>query len=322
MKKALAGPAKRTAKKKPERRAMIAAVRRRVMVARVRAATLSKRLDRRANRAMVRLAPHALRAVRRGRRTATIWARRAGRRLRPLAVPLFRSLARLERLLLRGAAAVRRAAARTWGVVTLHRAICAAILAAAACLAAAQFLDYRAVEIGGPGYAGLPGASPPTRGEETAGQAHAYLLLPVALLAAALALAALADPKRHRLGRPIFALGLLSLAVALLVDLPAGLDASAEQARFAGATAVLENGFYAEVAAAVGLMLGGILLVLAPKAAARYHAGPCRTRISSFARAVRGLRRRRPRRASSRARGARRGSRRRKGGASAPASPR
>jgi len=301
---------------------MIAAARRRVMVARVRAATLSKRLDRWANRTMVRLAPHALRALRRARRTATGWARRGGRRLRPFAVLLFRRLARLERLLLRGAARVRRIAARARAVVTLHRAICATILAAAACLAVAQFLDYRAVEIGGPGYAGLPGASAPTRGEETAGEAHAYLLLPAALLAAALALAALANPKRHRLGRPIFALGLLSLAVALLIDLPAGLDASAEQARFAGAGAVLQSGFYAEVAAAAGLMLGGILLVLAPKAAARYHAGPCRTRTNLFARAVRGLRRRRRRRASSRAKGARRGSRRRKGAASAPASPR
>jgi len=260
MKKALAGPAKRTAKKKPERRAMIAAARRRVMVARVRAATLSKRLDRWANRAMVRVAPPALGALRRARRIATSWVRRAGRRLRPLAVLLFRGLGRLERPLRRGAARVRRIAAMAWAVVTLHRAICVAIVAAAACLAIAQFLDYRAVEIGGPGYAGLPGASAPTRGEETAGGAHAYLLLPVALLAAGLALAALANPKRHRLGRPIFALGLLSLAVALLIDLPAGLDASAEQARFAGATAVLQSGFYAEVAADVGLMVGGLIL--------------------------------------------------------------
>jgi hypothetical protein len=156
---------------------------------------------------------------------------------------------------------------------------------------------------------------------QTAGHAHAYLLAPVALLAAALALAALRNERRRGLGRIVFALGALSLAVALLVDLPAGRDVGAEAARFSGARAVLYDGFYAEVAAAAGLLLGGALMVLAPKATARYYARPCRTRINLFAKAVRSLRRRRRRRASSRARGARRGSRRRNGAVSAPASP-
>jgi len=239
---------------------MIAAARRRVLVARVRARTLSKRLDRRANRLMVRVAPLAVRAAGRARRTAARWARRAERRLRPLVALLFRLLSRLERRLLRTAARGRRAAGRAGAVLTPQRAICLTILAAAACLAIAQFVTYRAVEVGGPGYAGLPGATAPTVDAETAGEAHAYLLLPVALLAAALALAALVNPRRRGLGRPLFALGLLSLAVALLVDLPAGLDAGAEEARFAGATAVLENGFYAQIAAASWLTIGGLIL--------------------------------------------------------------
>src|SRR5260221_4020109 len=57
MKKALAGPAKRTAKKKPERRAMIAAARRRRLIARVRLETLTRQVDRGANRVLTRTLP-------------------------------------------------------------------------------------------------------------------------------------------------------------------------------------------------------------------------------------------------------------------------
>lgn len=322
---------------------MIAARRRRAMVVRVRAEaftrTVDRRLnallvgaprvgtwtraaDRRLNRALVgiwsRLAPPARRLA----ATLAPRLRRAGRRLRPVGVFVLRRLAWVERRLLRGAAWSARAATRASAVLTPQRAICLTIVASAGCLIAAQFVEYRAVEIGQSGYAGLPAASAPTVGGETGGAAHAYLLVPVALLAAALAVAALRNERRRGLGRIVFALGLLSLAVVLLVDLPAGLDSGAEASSFAGAEAVLLDGFYAEIAAAAGLMLGGALLVLAPKAAARYHARPCRTRISSFARVASGLRRRRRRRASSRARGTRRGSRRRNGAVSAPASPR
>jgi hypothetical protein len=325
MKKALAGPAKRTAntaKKKPERRAMIAALRRRELIARVRLEALTRRVDRAVDRQLVRAWPALARAGRRARAMALRWERRLGRWLRPAARLLFRILARLERGLLRGRALAIGAATRASAVLTPERAICLAILAAAACLAASQFVDYRAVEIGQPGYAGLPAASAPRVDAEAAGAAHAYLLLPLAALAAALALVVLRNGRRRGLGRIVFGLGLLSLAVVLLVDLPAGRDAGELTSRFSGATAVLLDGFYAQIAAAAGLMVGGLLLVLAPKAAARYHARPCRTRTSSFARAVSALRRRRRRRASSRDRATRRRSRRRNGAVSAPASPR
>jgi len=242
--------------------------------------------------------------------------------LRPAGALLFRGLAVLERWLLRATAWAQRAATRASAILTPQRAICLTILASAGCLIAAQFVDYRAVEIGQPGYAGLSAATAPTVGAETAGQAHAYLLVPVALLAGLLALIALRNDGRRGLGRIVFALGLLSLAVILLVDLPAGLDAGAEATRFSGAKAVLYDGFYAQIAAAAGLILAGALLVVAPKAAARYHARPCRTRTNLFARAASGLRRRRRRRASSRAKGGRRASRRRNGAVSAPASQR
>jgi hypothetical protein len=318
MKKALAGPAKRTAKKKPERRAMIAAARRRGLIARGRLGTLTRRADHGANRVLTRAWPRLAGTARRGRAIGG----RLGRRLRPAAVLLFRSLSAVEKRLLGAVAWTQRAATRASGVLTPQRAICVTILASAGLLIAAQFVDYRAVEIGQPGYAGLVAAAPPAVDAKTAGQAHAYLLVPVALLSAALAVAVLRNERRRGLGRIVFGLGLLSLAVVLLVDLPAGLDVGAQSSRFAGAKAVLYEGFYAQIAAAAGLMLSGALLVAAPKAAARYHARPCRTRTNLFARGASALRRRRRRRASSRAKGARRASRRRSGAASAPASPR
>ncbi len=281
MKKALAGPAKPTAKKKPERRAMIAATRRRAMVMRVRAETFTKAADRRLNsvlvaaprvkswtqtadrrlnRVLVGAWPRIAAAGRRVQAVAAPRLRWVGRRLRPVVVFLLRRLAWVERLLLGLSAWANRAATRASAVLTPQRAICLTIIGCAALLVVSQFVDYRAVEIGQSGYAGLPAAEAPTVGVETARDAHSFLLIPVALLAAALSLAALRNERRRGLGRIVFGLGLLSLAVVLLVDLPAGLDVGAEASRFTGAEAVLYDGFYAQIAAAAGLMLGGILL--------------------------------------------------------------
>jgi hypothetical protein len=219
-----------------------------------------------------------------------------GPRLRPAAALLLRAIALGERWVRGGCAAAVRFATRASGVVTPQRAIGAAIVAAGACLAASQFLDYRAVEIGQPGYAGLGSvARPPTADVRTAGDAHAYLLVPLGLIAAGLGAFA-AGRDRRRLGLTVAALGLVAVAAILAVDLPSGLDEGAETSRFAGATAVLEDGFYAELAAAAGLVIAGLL----------YYARPCRIRINSSGRAA-SARRRRPRRqASSRARVARR----------------
>jgi hypothetical protein len=337
-KKALSGPRKPAKNKRAQRRAMIAARRRRRASLSVLALRWSRRVDRRVDRLLVRAEPVALRAWADGRRGWTRWSRRlrrwarpvyvragrllrwTGRRLRPLGVLVLRLLGLAERRTRRSAAWAVRAATRASAVVSPERAICAVIVASAACLLVAQFVDYRAVEVGGPGYAGLPeSARAPTVDGQAPIDAHSYLLVAVSLLAAGLAVAA-ARRRRPQLGRVVFVLGLFSAALVLLVDRAAGLDAGSQASLFSGATAVLEEGFYAELAAAGGLMLGGALLVLAPKAAARYHARPCRTRTNLYARAASGLRRRRRRRASSRGRGARRPSPRPRGEASAPAS--
>jgi hypothetical protein len=220
----------------------------------------------------------------------------AGPRLRPVAARFFRGVALGERWVRRAGGLAARGATRASAVLTPQRAIGAVIVAAGCCLVVSQFLDYRAVEIGQPGYSGLSSiARPPTTAVRTAGDAHAYLLVPLGLLAILLGVLATARDRR-RLGLTVAALGLVAVAAILLVDLPSGLDEGAQTSRFAGATAVLEDGFYAELAAAAGLVLAGLL----------YYARPCRIRINSSGRAA-SARRRRPRRqASSRARVARR----------------
>lgn len=298
---------------------MIAAARRRLGKTGATAAKGSKRAARAAYAAARRAARLFRPLARRAVRFLDPRLRWIGARLRWIGARLFNALAWGERWLRRLGSVAWRATRRVAAELTLPRSACALVLFSAVGLLVSQFLDYRAVEIGQPGYAGLPAAAPPTVGAQPAGWAHSYMLLAPALLAAALAALALRR-NRPRLGRLVFVLGLVSLAVVLLADLPAGLDAGAESSRFAGAHAILLGGFWLELASALGLILGGLLLAAAPKLAARYHARPCRIRISSFAKGASALRRRRRRPASRPGRAARRASRRRSGAASAPAS--
>ncbi len=312
MKKALAGPAKPGAKKKPERGAMIAARRRRHHAPGRWLIGCSRRLDRGANRVLSRVQPPLARWAHRIGARVRRWAHALGKLARPIGAFFFRCLARGERLIRRVGRIVLGGATRASAVLTPARAICAVTVATAACLIASQFIVYRSVQIGPASSAGLPAVvAPPSVASRTAGQAHSFLLIPVSLLAAALALAAL-RPRRRGLARLIVVLGLGSVALILLVDRPSGLNAAGEASQFAGAHAVLRNGFYAELAAAAGLVLSGLL----------YYARPCRIPINLSGRVASGPRRRRRRRASSRGKDARRASPPRSGEASAPASPR
>jgi hypothetical protein len=271
---------------------MIAAVRRRIGKAfsslPATAVKWSRRVDRAADRVLERAHSPLRRVALRTRAGAVAVFAWLGPRLRPPAALFFRGLAVGEAWTRRAAALTARAATALSKVITPRRAIGAVIAVAGIALVASQFIDYRAVEIGQPGYANLPGAAkPPTIDARTAGQAHAYLLIPIGVLAAALGLLA-ARRTRPRLGLSVAGLGLLSIAVILLVDLPQGLDAGSQTSRFSGASAVLYDGFYAELAAAGGLVLCGLL----------YYARPCLIRINSSGRAA-SARRRRPRRRDS-----------------------
>jgi hypothetical protein len=160
-------------------------------------------------------------------------------------------------------------------VITPERGVVLVTVVAAGCLVASQFSDYRGVEVGQPAYAEVSSIAPaPMVDVKQAGEAHAYLLIPVAAVAAMLALLALAT-KRWQLGRLVALAGLVGVGVALLVDLPKGLDEGSAGIGYAGAHAALREGFYAELAASAVLVVCGVLLAINLRRAR----GPARRRM-------------------------------------------
>ena len=154
------------------------------------------------------------------------------------------------------------AANRLDRVLTPERVAFGVVVAAAVCLIVSQFVDYRGVEVGEPGYEDVALIAPaPQRLQETPGEAHAYLLIPVALIAAAVGAVGLRR-RRWQLGRLVAIAGLVGIAVTLAFDMPRGLDEGEASVLFAGAHATLTEGFWAELAASVGLVLGGLLLAV------------------------------------------------------------
>lgn len=270
---------------------MIAAPRSRVVA-------FSRRVDRVANRGLERSYPPLRRAWRAVLPVALAAATLLWRGARPLLRGLFLALAVGETAVRRTGRLAARAATAAAVVLTPRRAIGLVIAGAGALLVVSQFLDYHGVQIGGTGYVGLGDvAKPPTVDLKTAGEAHSYVLVPGGALAvlAGLALIWRGGRLARRAALGAIVAGVASLAVILLVDLPHGTDVGTLSSRFAGASAVLEKGFAAELAAAGGMVLGGVL----------YYARPCLIRINSSGRAASARRRRPRRRASSRARVAR-----------------
>jgi hypothetical protein len=262
--------------------------------------TFSRRIDAAANRGLERSYPPLRRAWLTAVPVLLAAAALAWRVARPALMWCFRGLALLEALLRATGRGATRAATAAAAVLTPRRAIGSLIAATGALLIVSQFLDYHGVQIGQPGYVGLPTAvaKVPTVDLQKAGQAHSYVLVPVGAIAIGLGLAVIL--RGGRVGR-LAALGAIlagaaSLAVILLIDLPHGTDVGAQSSRFAGASAVLEKGFSAELAAAGAMLLGGLL----------YYARPCLIRINLSGRAASARRRRPRRRASSQATVARR----------------
>jgi hypothetical protein len=132
--------------------------------------------------------------------------------------------------------------------------------AAAVALGVSQFFDYSGVEVSASLYAGEVGTTAPVplTALERAGDAHLWLLLPVA--AAALVLILQTYRGNWRLGRIVGLLGLFAVLVSLAIDLPQGLDGGQAGVSFSDTRAVVIEGFWAQLSAAVALVFCGPLL--------------------------------------------------------------
>jgi hypothetical protein len=94
--------------------------------------------------------------------------------------------------------------------------------------------------------------------QSQAGSAHAWVLVPLAIVAAAAAIVAAGG--RWRVARIASLVGLAGIAIALIVDRPSGLDTGSAGIQYSGAKATLLSGFWAEIAASAVLVLCGLLL--------------------------------------------------------------
>jgi hypothetical protein len=165
--------------------------------------------------------------------------------------------------------------------VTPLRAALAVAAAAAIALAASQFADYRSIAIGTADYIGLDrvAPAPEVEGEtKSAGSAHAWAGLPLAL--AALVAVFLCARGNRRAAWWLAPIGLATIAVSLIVDVPKGLDEGDAAVAYQGAEASLLGGFWVQIVAGAALVVLAPLIssLMAPDAG-RGEARPWRSRL-------------------------------------------
>jgi hypothetical protein len=146
--------------------------------------------------------------------------------------------------------------------VTPARGVAAVAVVAIGALAASQWLDYHAVTVGTDAYSDAVGAvaPPPEVESEVAGNAHGWVMIPLAV--AALVALALALSGRRRVALLLVPIGIVAIVIALAVDVPKGLDEGTAAVAYEGASASLLEGFWLQLAAAVVLIACGLLLPL------------------------------------------------------------
>lgn len=159
-------------------------------------------------------------------------------------------------------------------IITPRRALITIALFAGGLLAASQFIDYRAIEIGQPGYIGVADVTQAPQVEiKTPYDTHSVLLLAFSVLALGGAVGS-ALTRRRRYAGAIALAGGVAVLVALAIDLPRGLDAAEAELSYAGVEAVLLSGFWLELGAGTVLAVTGLSLLAAPSGTPR----PARSR--------------------------------------------
>jgi hypothetical protein len=149
--------------------------------------------------------------------------------------------------------------------VTPARATAAVAVCAAIALIASQWVDYRAVSVGSPAYEGELGlvAPAPDVDRDRAGDAHGWVMVPLAVLGAIGALVAISG--RRRAAWFTVGAGVGAIVIAVAIDAPKGLDEGGAALAYEGAAAELLEGFWAQIASAGALAVCGLLLALRPR---------------------------------------------------------
>lgn len=149
-------------------------------------------------------------------------------------------------------------------LVTPRRAFTVVALAGAGVLVASQFMDFRAIEIGQPGYLQVQDVATAPRTEvKSPIDTHSFILLIAGIVAFAAAALTAVSGRRVLAAALVFAGG-LTLAVTLAIDMPVGLDIENAELSYSGVKAVLLSGFWLELAAGAVLLVSGVALALHP----------------------------------------------------------
>jgi hypothetical protein len=142
---------------------------------------------------------------------------------------------------------------------TPARGLAVVALAATITLGASQFGNYRAVEVGKPGYLKVEEvAQPPQVAKAMPRSAHGVWVFAIAV--ASLFVTAFAVWRNYRLARLLFLGGLAVVAISLFTDRPQGLRLGTAGEAYAGAHAVLLGPFWVQLFSGVTLAVVGPLL--------------------------------------------------------------
>ena len=146
--------------------------------------------------------------------------------------------------------------------LTPARGLAAVAAAALVALIAAQWLDLSSISVGNDAYApGVQSVAPaPEVSTERVGEAHAWVMVPLALAGLGLLAAALSG--RPAASRLLIVLGIAAIAIALAIDAPKGLDEGTAAIAYEGVEAQLLEGFWLQIACGAVLIAAGLLLPL------------------------------------------------------------
>jgi hypothetical protein len=139
-------------------------------------------------------------------------------------------------------------------------------------------MDLSSVTVGNDTYApGVQTVAPaPEVSTERAGDAHAWVMLPIALGGLAVLGGALRG--RYGLARLLGVAGLVVIAIAIAIDAPQGLDEGSAQLAYEGVEAQLLEGFWIQIAS--GAVLVAVGMMLPARLRAERGSAPTRTRRS------------------------------------------